>query len=387
MTHIYLIAGEASGDCIAADLLAELTTRWPQARFSGIGGAEMEQQRFNSLFPMEELSLMGFAEILPHIQRLKARIKQTAEHISACQPDILITVDSPGFNFRVVQMLRKQQQHLPCLHYVAPTVWAYKPQRAAKTAALYDGLMTILPFEAPYFEKEGLNTCFVGHPIAWRHSKPANGAAFRRQYNIDKDIPLLGMMPGSRIGELKRHLPVFKKTASRLKEHIPNLQIMIPANEGKAPLIYHKTRQWPLPVTVCADPAQKREAFAACNLALAKSGTVALETVLAGIPTVTTYRANPLSVWIAKKMMRIPYVNLINIMAYFDNAPAPIPEMIQEHCNPHSLSGILLQLWQSPQAQAAQQQRCERYIEKLGMSDTHSPSYKAAEFIASYLTD
>lgn len=383
----YIIAGEASGDLIGGELLAALKAKTPELRVSGIGGAQLQKQGLVSLFNMHEIALMGFAEVLPHIPRLKKRIRETVADIITQKPDILITIDSPGFTFRVVKALKKHGFTAPCLHYVAPTVWAYKPKRAAKTAALFDALLCILPFEPPYFQRHGLQTHFVGHPIAWLHRTRGDGAAFRAQQQIAPDALVLGMMPGSRRGELARHLPIFRKTAQMLVKQLPKLHIVIAANADMAEHIKSATHGWKVPVTVAIaeNNAQKANAFAACNLALAKSGTVALECSLAGIPMVTTFKANALSAALVKRLINVPYVNLINLMAYFSKAPAPIPELLQQQCTPQMLSNNLLKLAQSQAAQHAQQEACALYFDRLGMNEAQSPSENAAGIVLEYL--
>jgi lipid-A-disaccharide synthase len=373
--HIYIIAGEASGDVIGGQLMAALKARAPELSFSGIGGTAMQKQGLHSLFDMHQLALMGFAEVLPHLPRLKKRIAETVADILAKQPDIIITIDSPGFNFRIAKALKKAGYPAPRVHYVAPTVWAYKPKRAAKTAALFDALLCILPFEPPYFTKHGLKASFVGHPVAWLHREHGDGAAFRREHHITTDTVLLGMMPGSRKGELARHLPIFRETVVKLRLKIPESAAHVKA----------RVLDWPVPVTLVSGPNAKRNAFAACNMALAKSGTVALETALAGIPTITTFRANRISAALVKRLINIPYVNLMNIMAYFGHDPAPIPELLQQHCNPKALSNVLLKFWHSPSAQHAQKEACAKYVEQLGMNEKESPSEKAAAEILTYI--
>lgn len=385
-SSIYIIAGEASGDVIGGQLMAALAQRQPIA-FSGIGGEQMQAQGLSSLFAMQELSLMGFAEVLPHVFRLKRRIAQTVAAILKAKPEILITIDSPGFTFRVVKSLKQQGFTAPCVHVVAPTVWAYKPHRAAKTAALFDALLCILPFEPPYFERHGLAAHFIGHPIAWLHRTRGNGAAFRLQHAIAADATLMGMMAGSRRGELAKHLPIFGQTIALLKAQIPSLHVLVMTTNAMAATLQAEAHSWGVPYTLIASAsaADKADALAACQFALSKSGTVALECSLAGLPIVTTYRAHPLTAWLLRRLIRIPYAHLINIMAYFVGKPAPIPEYIQERCNPQGLSAALLELHQSEAARSAQIAACTDVGAQLGMQEAQSPSEKAAEIILQML--
>ncbi len=376
--RIYIIAGEASGDVIGGELMKALKAQCADVAFAGLGGDRMQAEGLKSLFDIRQIALMGFVEIVPHIPRLHARIQETVADIIAKQPDMLITIDSPGFTFRVVKALKKQGFKAPCVHYVAPTVWAYKPKRAEKTAKLFDRLLCILPFEPKYFTAHGLQADFVGHPIAWQHRARGNGESFRIKHHIPTEAVVLCMMPGSRHSELLRHLPIFRESVVRLRKSIPSLQIIMPTNENIALHVQTAIQDWPVPVTLVEDADQKADAFAACDLALAKSGTVALEIALAGVPSITTFRANPVSVALVRRMIRVPYVNLMNIMAFLARNPAPIPELLQERCNPKAISAVLLNLWNSKAAQKAQLEACSQYCEQLGMFDEKSPSEKAA---------
>lgn len=382
---LFLIAGEASGDYLGGELMRALQEAEPGLRFAGIGGEAMQQQGLASLFPIGELSLMGFVEVLPHLARLKRRIRQTATAILAAQPDALITIDSPGFTFRVVRALRQAGFDKPCVHYVAPTVWAYKPQRAAKTSALFDVLLVLLPFEPPYFEQTGLRTVFTGHPVAWYWKDKGDGPGFRAAHGIAKDAPLLGMMPDSRKGELARHLPVFKQTAIQLLRDMPLLHILMPVTDALRETIAAQVSDWPCPVILHSDRRTKRDAFAACDAALAKSGTVALEVALAGVPCITAFRAHPVSIWMMRRMVKIPYINLVNILAWFEHEAAPIPERIQERCIPGQLAPELRKLLCDESVRQAQLAASRRTLARLGADEPVSPSHKAAQIVLGYI--
>ncbi len=372
MASFAIIAGESSGDLLGARLMQALPVN---SQFIGVGGPLMEGAGLKSLFPMSDIALMGFAEILPHIFKLKRRIKETVAAILAANPDCVITIDSPGFCFRIAKQLREQGYGGKLIHYVAPTVWAYKPERAAKTAALFDALMVILPFEPPYFEKEGMDVAYVGHPIPWEwRGETEQPAKNDNTYRI-------GMLAGSRAGEVKRHLPIFKRTAELLKKEIPNLSILLPVRPHLAEKVRTKTAHWPVPVEIIVGDEGKQAAFKRCDMLLAKSGTVSVECAMAGVPTITTYRANPLSVWLVRKMITINHINLINITA---NAPI-IPELIQEDCTPENLASEILKLKNDPAAQAEQITRSEAVLQTLGKGSGINPAQKAAEFVLSRL--
>jgi lipid-A-disaccharide synthase len=379
MSRIYMIAGEASGDQLGGWLMEALLQQHPSIEISGIGGSAMQAQGLTTLFPMQHLSLMGFAEVIPHIFTLKKYIKKTVEHIEKHKPDVVVTIDSPGFNFRVINALKARAIVSPkYVHYVAPTVWAYKPERAKKTAALCDGLMVLLPFEPPYFEANGLKTQFIGHPIAWWWRDKGDGVACRKRHGIDANAPVLALFPGSRNGEIARHMPLFRQTVARLKEAYPLLESVIllrPENQASFDAYAH---DWPCPLHIVTDTAQKKDVFAASNAALAKSGTISLECALAGLPSVTVYKTHPISAWYIRNKLRTPFVNLANILSRKEI----IPEFLQEAATPEAVARALAPVISGD---TSQRQRLSIIPAMLGANEAESPSQKAAKFISEYL--
>ncbi len=338
----------------------------------------MTAEGFTSDFPMKELSLMGFLEIVPHIPRLKKRIRETVQRIKSLKPDMVITIDSPGFNNRVVRQLQVIRNHTKLVHYVAPTVWAYKPGRAKKLAARYDHLLTILPFEAPYFEREGLATTFVGHPII---EEPLTVIKDRKQgragHNIAEEATVIGVMPGSRHTELQRLLPIFKETLSRMHEHIPDLHAIIFATQDTKDYLASELASWRVSHSLTSGQQEKYALMQCCDIALAKSGTGTLEFARLGIPMVVAYKVNPLTGKLIQRMIRIDYVNLVNIIL---NTPA-IPELLLEQCNPDSLHTALNELVKNPEARTAQQQAMHDAITQLHAPAGETPSALAAKTI------
>lgn len=379
--RIYMIAGEASGDQLGGMLVQELRTLDDSIEYRGIGGFSMMQQGIASLFPMRELSIMGFAEVLPHLLTISARIRQTVHDIEAYKPDVLLTIDSPGFNYRVVAQLRKRGIHVPkCVHYVAPTVWAYKPERAETTAALFDHLLCLLPFELPYFEGK-MPVDFVGHPMAWWWRNKGFAEGFRARHHIQGDVPLIALFPGSRVNELKHHLPLFRATIKKMLETIPGLHATIYIREDIAQETYDLTRNWPCPLTLCHDPLQKKQLFAASTVAIAKSGTISLECALAGLPSVTVYKANALSAWYIRRKIKTPYVHLANILA----GRMVIPELLQEACTPEAVSGHAVSLLNDAQARSKQITALSDISNILGTDNEVSPSMRAAKIVLDYM--
>ncbi|HEU5046690.1 MAG TPA: lipid-A-disaccharide synthase [Rickettsiales bacterium] len=373
MPVIYLIAGEASGDALGASLMHAIHTVRPDVRFAGVGGNAMRAAGLQSLFPYEALSVMGFMEVLPHIPKFLRLLRETAQDIAAKQPDLVVTIDSPGFNFRLADMLRKNlhTQDIKRIHYVAPSVWAYKPERAAKTARLFDRLLAVLPFEPPYFEKEGLQTNFVGHPVLWQENK-GDAAAFRNRHNIAADESVLLVLPGSRRGEVQRHLPIFMEAAKAMAGY----KIVVMAG---AQVKRYIAENVPQDVVVC-DVQEKQDAFAAATLALSKSGTVTLELAASLVPTVVAHKVSALSAWLLKKMILIKYVSLANIALNEE----VIPELLQERCTVTEITSALRTLAASEMMQR-QKEGYERAIRALRGNNTEPPDKMAAEAVLAEL--
>ena len=325
-TKIFLIAGEPSGDILGGRLMDALKkySTLP-IEFCGVGGTCMSSAGLNSLFPMSELSVMGIAEIFPHATRLIKRISQTVEAIVDTKPDIVITIDAPGFCFRVL----KRIQSLPLIkvHYVAPTVWAWRPWRAQKIAALTDHLLALLPFEPPLFEFHGLTTTFVGHPVTEINKDVQIGRTFRLRWGIKQDTPLICILPGSRLSEIKYLLRHFEEAVSLLAIRFTSIKVVIPTLPHLSEILRLRTADWPVSVIIIQEE-DKFGAMAASNAGLAASGTVALELAVFGVPNVIAYRVHPLTALIVKLLVQIKYANIVNVLL----GREAIPEFIQNKC-------------------------------------------------------
>ena len=335
---IFLIAGEPSGDLLGARLMAVLTARSPDVTFCGVGGPEMTRQGLTSLFPMSDLTVMGITEVLPHLPVLIRRITQTAQAIRREKPDIVLTVDAPDFSFRVIRKIRDLA--LPKVHYGAPSVWAWRPWRARKVARLYDHLFCLLPFEPPYFEKAGLSASFVGHS-AVEEIKAGNRDGFRRRHGVAAGARVMSVLPGSRSGEVSRLLPVFEHVVTGLKARYPDLHLFVPTVDKVAGPVSEMTAGWAHPVTILRGAEEKADAFAASDLALAASGTVSLELAFHRTPHIVAYKVSALSYQIARRLMQIDSVNLVNLVC----GEKIVPEFLQHECAPEpvlkALSRIL----------------------------------------------
>ncbi len=380
---VYLVAGEPSGDLLGARLMAALKAKTNgKIRFAGVGGPRMEAEGLQSLFPFHELSIMGFVEILPSLPRILSRLRRTVKDIVKLQPRCVVTIDSPGFNFRIAKKLRKERygKHLKLVHYVAPTVWAYKPERAAKISKLFDFLMVVLPFEPPYFERVGLPCNFVAHPIVeeWKLN-PGNGPRFRAAHNIPPDMPILTLLPGSRRGEIERHLPIFAKTVQRLRADYPKMVTVVVSPSHLAEEMRDKFRRinWPMKIVLVSDDATKRDAFAASTIALAKSGTVTLELALAGAPMIVTYKTSRATARMLRQMLRVKYVCLLNLLL---DRPL-IPELLQEDCEPRKLTAAIEELLANSKARQHQVEGAQEAIALLRGIHPDTPSEQAADIV------
>ncbi|MBO0334995.1 lipid-A-disaccharide synthase [Sneathiella sp. CAU 1612] len=372
--RIFILAGEPSGDALAARLMSGLKEKAPDVEFFGVGGPLMAAEGLESLFPMEELSVMGLFEVLPRLPTLLKRIDQTAAEVKRLNPDIFISVDAPDFSFRVARKLAGSS--FPKVHYVAPSVWAWRPGRAKKVAALYDHLLTLLPFEPPYFDAEGLPASFVGHSVIETGADKGNGPAFRERHGIGAEEKLLMLLPGSRRGEATRLLPIFKEAVAQLQADIGAVRLVVPVIGRAGDIVRTETATWEVELLIVDGEVEKFDAMAASDVALAASGTVALELALARLPSVIAYRMNPITAMIARRAVKLDHVNLVNILLKRE----AVPEHILENCRAENLSRSLAELFQSEEKRAQQIVSYEEAMLQLGEGDA-APGARAADII------
>jgi lipid-A-disaccharide synthase len=371
---IFIVSGETSGDNLAGRLMAALKRETGgHIRFAGVGGPQSESQGLKSLFPMRELSVMGLAEILPHLPRLIRRINETAAEARRLEPDAVVTVDSPGFSLRLAHHLRGSG--IPVIHYVAPQLWAWGPFRARKLKKRVDRILALLPFEVQFFAQYGIPCTYVGHPAIDSGAEHGDGPAFRMRHGIAGNAPLLCVLPGSRAGEVRRMLPVFGKAIEVLKEKYPDLRIAIPVVESVAELVKDITRDWPS--LLITDMAERFDAFAAAKAALAKSGTVTLELAFAQVPMVVAYRVSAPTAFIVRRMgVNVEHASLVNLLL----GREAIPELLQENCTPERLAAAVDGVLSSEQIRAGQLQAFKDVIKALG-DRKPSPSERAAKVV------
>lgn len=370
---IMLVAGEASGDQLGGRLMAAIKRQEPGARFIGVGGPRMEGEGLQSLFPMNEMSVMGLTEVIPHIPHLLKRIAQTADFAKSEKPDAVVTIDAPDFSFRVGKKLKGKG--IPLIHYVAPSVWAWREGRAKKIAGFLDHLLALLPFEPPYFEKEGLPTTFIGHSaVEERHD--GNGDRFRANHGLDPNKRLLAVLPGSRNSEVKRLLPVFRQVIEAIARKYPDARIVVPTVSKVADTVTEEMKSWPLAPIVVATDQERHDAFAAADCALAASGTVSLELAISGVPHVIAYQVNAITGWIAKRLIKIDTVTIVNLVL----GRKLIPEFLQENCKAKNIIPVLDALLGDNPTREQQKSGFDEACRMLGFGD-RAPSEKAAEQI------
>ena len=372
---VFLIAGEPSGDALGGALMAAIANRLEgRVQFSGVGGDAMMAQGLASLFPMSDLSVMGVAEILPRLPLLLRRIRETVAAIRQRKPDIVVSIDAPDFCFRVGQRLATDT--MPLVHYVAPTVWAWRAGRAKKIARFLDHLMAVLPFEPPYFEKEGLACTYVGHPALDAGFNQGNAGRFRRAHGLSETLPLLCVLPGSRRGEVKRLLPVFGEAIRRLAYRHPGLVVVVPTVPHVQKLVEAATATWPLRTIVIKAERDKIDAFAASTAALAASGTVSLQLALARLPQVIAYRVSPATAWLVRRLIRIPHASLPNILLN----EALVPELLQADCEPVALSRAVADLLEKAELRQVQIDGFNRMAALMGEGQL-TPAERAADVV------
>lgn len=338
---VFVIAGEASGDKLGAALMAGLKELHPKVAFEGVGGPLMQAEGLTSQFPMDELSVMGLAEILPKYRALKARIRQMAEAILQIQPDVLITIDSPDFCLRVARLV-KAASTIRTVHYVAPTVWAWRPGRAAKMAPHIDQVLALFPFEPPLMRAAGMDCDFVGHPVV------AEPVASAKQAAALGDGTVVLLLPGSRKGEVARLADRFGVAAATIAAAVPDARFVIPTTTGVNALVKERVKHWSVPVTVLEPETPNKAAwFRRADVALAASGTVSLELAASGTPMVIAYDMAWLSRIIISRMLMVDTVTLVNLVS----ETRVVPEFIGHACQPAPIAQAVLDVLANPSAQ------------------------------------
>ena len=374
---VMLVAVEASADTLGAGLAQALQDRLgEEVTFVGVGGARMAEQGVESPVDIAGLSLVGVFEIAAAVPRALADLESTVRLAEAEQPDVAVLIDSWEFTWRVARRLRLRTPEVAIVKYVAPQVWATRPGRARVLARLADHLLTLLDFEAPYFERAGLPTTFVGNPTLSRDISGADGARLRAAIGAGPDDQVLLVLPGSRPGEIKRVMPAFEAAAMRLKAERPGLHLVVPAADTVADQVKTRVAGWPFRAHVVEGEAARLDAMAAGTLALACSGTVTTELARAGCPMLVGYRGHPLTALIARTVIQVPYLTLINIAA----GAAVAPEFLQGDCTGPKLAAAAAKLLDNPAALTAQAAAQRNAFAQLGVGRA-DPFVAAAEAV------
>ena len=373
---IFLIATEPSGDHLGAALMKELRHRFGnEVAFAGIGGREMEEQGIVSLFPIGDLAIVGFAAVVKQLPMLMRRIREAAEAVIQAQPDILVIIDSPDFTHRVARRVRKANPSIPIIDYVSPTVWAWRPGRARTMARYVDHVLAVLPFEPEEHRKLGGPTCtYIGHPLVERLDtlRPDAQEAQRRE----TPPPLLVLLPGSRPGEIRHHMPGFRETLAAPREQGLAVEAVLPTLPHLLDAVNEAVAQWPVRPRIVTGEVEKQAAFRNARGALAKSGTVTLELALAGVPMVTLYRGGAVEAWIARRVVRVSSIILANLVI----GENVIPEFHQEECTARNLAPALLDILNDT-PQRRHQLEAFAKLDRIMDTGGRSPSERAADIV------
>ncbi|HFC53767.1 MAG TPA: lipid-A-disaccharide synthase [Gammaproteobacteria bacterium] len=374
--RIMIVAGEASGDLHGGNLVAALLRMAPHATLFGIGGARMRAAGVDVRVDIAELAVMGLVEVLLHYPRLRGVLRRAEEMLRGERPDLLITVDFPGFNLRLAGSARKLG--IRVLHYISPQVWAWREHRVKSIARRVDMMAVLFPFEVPFYERHGVPVRFVGHPLVDSVRPTMQRADARRHFGLESGRPVLGLLPGSRRSELRRLMPLLLESAALLQGRFPDLQLLLPLASSLeigdlAPWLVPLTEEEPLPYPLCRAIGREslqirvverlgHDAMQSCDAAITASGTATLELALLGVPMVIVYRLSPLTHAVARRMVRIPYVGLANIVA----GEKIVPELIQHHARPEAVASASARFLEDPELTHSTREKLAAVREGLG---------------------
>ena len=378
MPLIYVIAGEQSGDVLGGRLIQALRARLPDAEFAGIGGERMRVQGLVSRLPLEPITLIGILEILPRLHTIRRYISTIVADIAARGPDVVVTIDSPGFTLRVLRAIAPLG--IRRAHYVAPQVWAWRERRMHTYPGVWDRLLCLLPFEPEFFAHHGLSATFVGHPVLESGADHGDPHRFHARHVLPPGAPIVTFMPGSRLSEVTRHLPIIGETLRLLPSVVP----VVPLAGPVAETVQTAASAWPVPPVLVSEEADKYDAFAASSAALTKSGTSTLELAMADIPMLVAYRVNPLSAAIAKRLVKVRHAALVNLLTAGigrNAGPGIVPEFIQRDCTPEALARTLGTLLHDPAVAASQRAGFRAVLESLRPPGGLLPSQAAADAV------
>jgi lipid-A-disaccharide synthase len=377
---IFLIATEESGDRLGANLRKVLRQRLGDAvRFEGVGGQSMAREGLASLFPIEELSIVGLAAVVKQFPMIWRRIRETAAAVTESSPDILVIIDSPDFTHRVARRVRARDPSIPIIDYVSPSVWAWRPGRARAMRAYVDHVLALLPFEPEEYRRlRGPPCSYVGHPLTEQTGVLRPGVEEQRRR--DEQPPVLLVLPGSRRSEIGHHMAVFGETLGLLRAKGGPFELILPTMPHLQDAVREGVKSWPVQPRVVIGEQEKRAAFRIARAALAKSGTVTLELALAGVPMATAYKAGAVEAWIVRRAIRSSSVILANLVI----GENVVPEFLQQDCAPEKLVPALRdELTDSP----LRQRQLEAFakIDAIMSTGNQPPSVRAADIVLATL--
>jgi lipid-A-disaccharide synthase len=374
---IFLIATEESGDRLGSNLMKVLRQRLGGAvRFEGIGGQAMAREGLASLFPIEELSIMGFSAVVKELPKLLRLIRQTAAAVTQAAPDILVIIDSPDFTHRVARRVRARDPSLPIVDYVSPSVWAWRPGRAHAMRSYVDHVLALLPFEPEAYRRlDGPPCSYVGHPLVEQIDmlRPAADEQHRR----DEQPPVLLLLPGSRRGEINRHMAVFGETLGAL--NVP-FEAILPTLPHLQDVVRDRVKSWRVQPRIIVGETEKKAAFRIAHAAFVKSGTVTLELALAGVPMVAAYKVGTAEAWILRRAIRASSVILANLVI----GENVVPEFLQEDCTPAKLAPALRDVLSASPLRRRQIEAFAK-IDAIMSTDGQPPSARAADIVLATL--
>jgi lipid-A-disaccharide synthase len=373
---IFLIATEESGDRLGAHLMKVLRQRLGGAvRFEGVGGQSMAREGLTSLFPIEELSIVGLAAVVMQLPKILRLIRRTAQAVTDASPDILVIVDSPDFTHRVARRVRARDSSIPIIDYVSPSVWAWRPGRARAMITYVDHVLALLPFEPEAYRRlRGPPCSYVGHPLTEQLAtlRPNAGERARR----DAAPPVLLVLPGSRRSEIRHHMAVFGEALGRLRTEGVDFELILPTMLHLEQAVRDGSKSWPVEPRIVVGETEKRAAFRIAHSALAKSGTVTLELAISAVPMVTAYRAGRTEAWILQRAINVPSVILANLVI----GENVIPEFLQNDCTPENLARSLRELLTDSTPRRRQLEAFSR-IDAIMSTGSVSPSVRAADIV------
>jgi lipid-A-disaccharide synthase len=377
---IFLIATEESGDRLGANLMKVLRQRLGGAvRFEGVGGQAMAREGLTSLFPIEQLSIIGLAAVAKQFPKILRLIRETAAAVTQVSPDILVIIDSPDFTHRVARRVRARDPSIPIIDYVSPSVWAWRPGRARAMCAYVDHVLALLPFEPEAYSRlRGPPCSYVGHPLTEQVGMLRPG--IDEQKRRDGQPPVLLVLPGSRRSEVKHHMAVFGETLGRLQAAGVAFELILPTMPHLQDAVGQGVESWPVQPRIVIGEAEKRAAFRIAHAALAKSGTVTLELALAGVPMVTAYKTGAIEAWILLRAINLQSVILANLVV----GENVVPEFLQQDCTPEKLSAALRDVLTDSPLRRRQLEAFAK-IDKIMSTGNQPPSVRAADIVLATL--